>query len=72
MELWRDSLCSFMWKCKYTVYVLFCSIYSWLIINNLAIELSQCAASSVLNVCFHLQLPFDDEHIPTLFKKIKG
>ena len=61
-----------MWKCKYAVCLLFCFIYFWLMINNLAIELSHCATSSVLNVWFHLQLPFDDEHIPTLFKKIKG
>lgn len=73
VDIWSCGVILYALLCgSVSIQYMFCSIYFWLMISNLAIELSQCAASSVLNVCFHLQLPFDDEHIPTLFKKIKG
>ena len=72
MELRCDSLCPFMWKCE-------CQIWKTSLKSKIPFLCFVMAENSIFGksstyfgLFFSFQLPFDDEHIPTLFKKIKG
>ena len=73
MELRCDSLCPFMWKCEYQIWKTFSLNSKIPFLCFVMAENSIFGKSSTyFGLFFSFQLPFDDEHIPTLFKKIKG
>lgn len=55
-----------IWSCGVILYALLCGTVSH------QAECCFAAPAQSLSICVFFQLPFDDEHVPTLFRKIKG
>ena len=55
LELWRHSLRTSMWNGKLTI----------------SVESRLTGVAIIYSRLLSIQLPFDDEHVPSLFRKIK-